>query len=432
MRTEGGRQTFLPGEGGDVSLSEAVHLVRKGTWPRAGFSVLMALAATSILPLDICLSWAAAIVAWECWVRRYCEDALARSARDPEIGFRWLAAINFFGAILFAAFAVATWSTGDPVGLVLATAWVASTANHLFVYFMSHRLLMIAALAPLVTCALATPFLVGGVTVLSALGAVALLCLVIAAGVFGFDRQILLRARAEQAAARIRAEEASRAKSSFLSTMSGELRGPLNEIVGYAELIEEEAAGATSQDAARIKLSAQNLLRLLNIVADVAKLESGVAELNRDLVPVQAILRSVRDAASPLAAATGVSLSIDEAASLGDADLDHLRLHHALLQIVSAALHNASGGAVEVRAARKIKDGGDVLEFEVIDTGPALDLEKAARLFQPFAGAASDVQGIGLGFSRDIVRLMGGDVAYNAQPGRRPSFFLSIPTGQQA
>jgi signal transduction histidine kinase len=383
------------------------------------------------------LVWPACVLAWEFLARPALDKLASAGARSSsESGFRVLALINLAGASLYAFFPISAWMSGTPLGMVLATAWISGSASHLPVYFASHRLLMAATVGPLLLAALIAPFSVGGsVTPFAVLAAIILVFLIAGSVVFGHDRKVMLRALSDQIAARTQAERANMAKSRFLVTMGAELRAPLNAIVGYAELIEEEAAGPTAEDARRIRLSAQQVVRLLNVILDVSRLETGVAALHRERLNVAVVLHSLQEAAAPLAEANGASLNSIEATALGEAELDHVRLHQCLMQLVTNAIRAAPGGEITVSASRLTEDGHDILRFDVADSGPGLSEEQIARIFEPFSDMAAnpltirDDAVVSLAFARDVARLMGGDISCKSAPNQGSTYSLWIDAG---
>lgn len=404
--------------------------LRKGARSRVGFTWVVTLISLIVLPAPVALGWAVAMTLWEAGVRDAFEDRLAlpAAARSQQAGFHWLAAINFVGGLAYTAFPAITWATGDPLGMVLAAAWVCGCATHLFVYFSSNRLLLAVTAGPLFLVALGAPLLIGGMTLVSAAGAATLVTLVAAASLFGHDRNVLLTMLADQAAQRLQAEHANAAKSQFLATMSHELRTPLNSVIGYAELIEEEAGGAIVEDARKIRASARQLLGVIDVILDISRLETGAIELQREVSQVSAVLEHLREAAPALAAINGNSIAITEATPLGEAEIDSARLYQCLLQLVSNAAKFTSKGDISVTAAR---ESGFVV-FTVRDTGIGVPLHLQARIFDPFVQGESDsarrYEGAGLGLTlvQRLARLMGGDVTCESTPGKGSIFTLRI------
>lgn len=418
-----------------LTIADVTSNIRKSTGPRVGFALIMAGLSTVVLAPLYAAAWLAFIMVWEIWLRPLLEDTIVAqvAARSQQNGFYLLSAIHFIGGSVYSFYPLAVWATGAPVGMVLATAWICGSANHLFVYFTPNRLLLASCLIPLSAAAVAAPFTTEGVSLTTAVAVATLASLILAAGLFGFDRKVLLGNLAKQASARAAAEDANAAKSQFLATMSHELRTPLNAVIGYAELIEEEAGGGSiSEDANKIRASARQLLGVIDTILDLSKLESGSIDLECERMQSSGVLEQLREAALPLAAANGNTLTVSEATPLGEAELDHRRLHQALLQLVSNAAKFTRNGAITVTASRRVEGGRARLIFDVADTGIGIPAEQVAHIFEPFAqvehDAARRFEGTGLGLTlvRRLARLMGGDVSCRSESGIGSTFTLWI------
>jgi signal transduction histidine kinase len=423
---------------GLLSVADVTANVRKATWTRVGFAAVMAGLSLAVLPVAVAAAWLAFIAAWELVVRVAIEDRIVTPAarRSQQEGFYWLAAVHFVGGLAFTAYPVLAWSTGESVGMVLATAWICSSANHVFVYFTPNRLVTWACLGPLAICALAAPFTVGGFTAPALVASAALTALIVSAGIVGLDRRVLLGSLAKHAAARTAAEQANAAKSQFLATMSHELRTPLNSVIGYAELIEEEAeTGPLAEDAGHIRSSARQLLGVIDVILDLSRLETGQIKLERERTVGSAVVEQLRESALPLAIINGNTLTIIEATPLGESDIDHKRLYQCLLQLISNAAKFTRDGEITVTARRKSASGRTRLVFEVADNGMGISEEDRERIFDPFVQGESNTarrhEGTGLGLTlvRRLARLMGGDVACESAPGQGAVFTLWIDAG---
>ena len=235
--------------------------------------------------------------------------------------------------------------------------------------------------------------------------------------------------------AAVEADRASKAKAEFLAKMSHELRTPLNAVIGYAELIEEESErGPIAEDATKIRTSARQLLGVIDVILDISKLETGAIELRRERGPVSAVLQQLREAALPLAMANNNTVIVGESGALGEAEIDHMRLHQSLMQLVSNAAKFTHGGEIRIAARRDALGPRERLVFSVSDTGPGISPEDQARIFEPFAQGEDSPRrnggaGLGLTLVRRLARLMGGDVRCESAPEKGATFTLWIDAG---
>ncbi len=223
-----------------------------------------------------------------------------------------------------------------------------------------------------------------------------------------------------------RALVANRAKSAFLATMSHELRTPLNAVIGFAELI---ARSRTIDDEDRqslriIRTSGEHLLGLINDVLSIAKIEAGKVELVAQPFDLAALLESVRDLVRNRAEAKRLTMRLEVDASLPRVVVgDEGRLRQVLLNLLGNAVKFTASGGVTLRARW---DAGRA-RIEVEDTGRGISDQELGTLFEPFvqteSGRASkEGTGLGLYISRQVARLMGGDIEVSSRPGAGSTF----------
>jgi signal transduction histidine kinase len=233
--------------------------------------------------------------------------------------------------------------------------------------------------------------------------------------------------------ARRAAEEASAAKTRFIANMSHELRTPLNAIIGYSEIMQEGAeAAARDEDSAdheRVLRASRNLLRMINEILDLSKIEAGRAQIVAEPYNVSELVLGAIDAVRPQAEANGNTIAVEIVrASLGETRSDTLKLHQCLVNLLANAAKFTSGGIISVRARR----AGENLVFEVRDTGIGIAPDKLGALFQPFEQAdgsstrSFEGTGLGLAITRSFARLLGGDVSVESMPGRGSTFRLVV------
>ncbi|UXY13757.1 PAS domain S-box protein [Chitiniphilus purpureus] len=247
-------------------------------------------------------------------------------------------------------------------------------------------------------------------------------------------RDITERRAAEEALrqAREEAERASQAKSEFLSRISHELRTPLNAILGFAQLMEMEATDPNQRRSVeQIVKGGRHLLRLINEVLDIARIEAGRMELALEAVPAAEVLDEAIELTAPLAASAGVALQREVGPLLERRILaDRQRLIQVILNLLSNAVkyNRQPGGVVTVSGA--LEDGR--LRIEVVDTGMGIEPELLARLFTPFerlGAERSQVEGTGLGLalSKRLIEAMHGRIGVHSMPGVQSTFWVTLP-----
>jgi len=230
-------------------------------------------------------------------------------------------------------------------------------------------------------------------------------------------------------------QEASRLKSEFLANMSHELRTPLNAIIGFAELMHDGKVGPLAPDQKEylgdILTSSRHLLRLINDVLDLSKIEAGKMEFQAEPVDLARIAGEVRDILRSLAASRRIAMSVETAPDAGQAVVDAAKLKQVLYNYLSNALKfTPEGGQVTLRIAL---EDAEHFRLEVEDTGIGIRPDDQARLFVEFqqldAGTAKKYGGTGLGLAltRRIVEAQGGRVGVVSTPGQGSRFFAILP-----
>lgn len=235
-----------------------------------------------------------------------------------------------------------------------------------------------------------------------------------------------------------RANEASRAKSAFLANISHEIRTPLGAMIGFAELSLEEGSlnPAQSEHIQKIVKNGQQLLRIVNDVLDISKVESDHLQVDRVDFSLPRLLDEVISLLRNQAESKGLRLSLEKSANLPESvSTDPLRLRQILINMIGNAIKFTERGSVQVLASVSARSSGDAatLVFRILDTGLGIDDTQARRLFEPFVQADESMArkfggtGLGLHLSRKLARLLGGDVELeSSRPDAGSTFRVTI------
>lgn len=240
--------------------------------------------------------------------------------------------------------------------------------------------------------------------------------------------QIELPAKRDQAL-----DEARRA---FLRMVSHELRTPLNAIIGFSEIIARELYGPLGapqyrEYAEHVRQSGYRLLKLVNQVLEIARLQGGAVEPGRESHPLIHLLDDVADRLGEDLRARGARLRIENEASLPSVLVDGRRARDLLYNLVqNAVLHGRAGGTVDVRAWR----AGERVQIEIQDDGEGIDPADLPRLLAPFQhedalSPASDRAGLGLLIARLLAEAMGGQLRLSSRPGAGLTAHVTLPAG---
>ena len=232
------------------------------------------------------------------------------------------------------------------------------------------------------------------------------------------------------------AERAGAAKAEFLAKMSHELRTPLNAVIGYSQMLLEEAHGDGDDegeaDLGRIHNAGQQLLKLVNDILDLSKIEAGKMELYIEEVSIAGLLESVVESHRGAAEAKKLALNLVFEAEVGVAECDGAKLRRAIAQIVDNAIKFTNEGAVTITAGVSHAGSSDIF-IEVRDTGIGIGAQQCADLFEKFT-VADDAStskyggtGLGLALSRCLCRLMNGDITAVSVVGQGSRFTIELP-----
>ena len=237
---------------------------------------------------------------------------------------------------------------------------------------------------------------------------------------------------------RFAAERARSNLARFVANMSHELRTPLNAIIGLTEMMFTNAARFGTEKAEeplrRLHRAGTHLLGLINQVLDLSKIEAGKLELSPESVNLTSLIDEVIGTAGQLAEQNNNRLVIERHENLGSLTVDPMRLRQILLNLLSNACKFTKQGEVTLRV-RKVVDGRNWIELAVSDTGIGMTAEQQAKLFEEFAQADSSTAqryggtGLGLAITRNLARMMGGDVTAISEPGKGSIFTVRLPAG---
>ncbi|MDB5957009.1 response regulator [Ramlibacter sp.] len=234
-------------------------------------------------------------------------------------------------------------------------------------------------------------------------------------------------------------QRASRYKSEFLANMSHELRTPLNSSLILAKLLADNAHGNLTEEQVKFADSIYNagneLLTLINDILDIAKVEAGKLEVRAEVTPVASLTGGLQAMFAPLVQRKGLQLHVDVAPDAPSSLFtDRHRLEQILRNLMSNAVKFTEHGSVALRVARV---EGDRIAFEVRDSGIGIRQEQHQLVFEAFRQADSSTSrkyggsGLGLSISRDLARLLGGDIAVVSAPGQGSTFTVTLPLEYQ-
>jgi signal transduction histidine kinase len=232
-----------------------------------------------------------------------------------------------------------------------------------------------------------------------------------------------------------RLASASQHKSEFLSSMSHELRTPLNSILGFSQLLLQQADGLPRERQRRylqnVHRSGQHLLRLVNDILDLSRVEAGKLVLHPEPLEPSAVLHEILALVRAAVAEKALGLEVDLPSGLPCISADRTRFQQICLNLLGNAVKFTPGGGRITVAVRAI---ADCLEIAVTDTGPGIRAEDLGRLFKEFVqlettqAQSHEGAGLGLALTRRLVELHGGEIRAESEgPGRGSTFRVRLP-----
>lgn len=244
-------------------------------------------------------------------------------------------------------------------------------------------------------------------------------------------------AKQEALDARDAAESANRTKSTFLANMSHELRTPMNAIIGYSEMLIEEAEDLDlkelTPDLQKIRSAGKHLLALINDVLDLSKIEAGKMTIFIEEFRVPEMIQEVVSTIQPLVEKNSNSLILQCPADAGIMRADLTKVRQTLFNLLSNASKFTERGTITLSVRRITTPGGDRIAFSVADTGIGMTEEQLGKLFQSFSQADASTTrkyggtGLGLVISRKFCQMMGGDITVESKYGEGTNFTAEIP-----
>ena len=261
-------------------------------------------------------------------------------------------------------------------------------------------------------------------------------------GTISVARDVTQSKRGEEAlrVARVAAESANQAKSSFLARMSHEIRTPMNGVLGMTELLLETGLSSVQRKYAEtVQSSGKNLLAIINDVLDFSKIEAGKLELEHVDMDVRQSLEDIVDLLAERAHAKGLELACRIPADLNTrVKGDPLRLGQILTNLTGNAIKFTQKGAVVISVAGVQQNDSTVtMRFAVTDTGVGISEEAQSRVFEEFSQADGSTtrkhggSGLGLAISRQLVEMMGGTIQLKSALGEGSTFWFECNFDKQ-
>jgi signal transduction histidine kinase/CheY-like chemotaxis protein len=256
-------------------------------------------------------------------------------------------------------------------------------------------------------------------------------------GAIASDIEVREETATQLAQAREEADAANHAKSAFLANMSHELRTPMNAILGYSEMLMEDANDEGNEESAadlqKIHSAGKHLLALINDVLDLAKVEAGKMDVHLESFSIPQMLEEVTTTIDTLVKKNDNRLKLEIDPSLGEMRADITKVRQALFNLLSNAAKFTRQGEIGLMARGVQEEGVSWVLMSVSDSGIGIPPEKLDHVFEEFSQADETTSrnfggtGLGLPISRRFCQMMGGDILVESTPGEGSTFTIRLP-----